>query len=605
MYRFRINPSTDNVVFSPANKVDLTKTNKKERNGNGAWYYEYSLGELIVNAKTSKSAYDYLIGLVQDELDSEEGNCAEHYLVVEKLKNHSWIVQYQGAFSIRDCEVDYNKCYVKFKTEVVDDYRCFLGNTDTDFNILTIPETVTLSSSLGLDFNIGFVFTFQKDSFPRIAPTTPAPYTGVYWFVDDQQFNDYVGTDDYYLNLWGYIWELTDCINGVPQPPTGNGDGTQWINWTEVTTGNECNPNGTTEWRLSMFANPGFNNYAQIGGFSLAAPASVAINSLLSKNTAGVYGPPTAYGVQYLGNPSVSLSFDNGVKLLDVIQRLVQNACPSIEFIQSTFFTALVNPVTNGPNYWRNPVLYQITDIKTPDSDENASRCFVTFDKLMGDLNKMFDLWWRIEDGLFILEHESYFSGVAPTDLSDIKGFERFTFIKDTMEGSREFVSRAQNNIDFVGMDIVYQRPCVNTERKTINLELLCADIDFIRSHPDDTPNDAVVIVARDGGVMIEQIGLIGGVLAANAPMSWANIHPNFHRHNANTLNGTINGSEGDVDETTFIQTVPTRESNIIVADCDVVIDEKKPIKTLLGVGQIDQLKINLQTGVSEIKYSL
>ena len=102
MYRFRINPATDNVEFSPSSKVDLTKTNKKEPNGNGAWYYEYSLSDIIVNAKTSKSAYDYLIGLVQDELVSEEGNCAEHYLVVEKLKNSSglWRIKELSAFVI-------------------------------------------------------------------------------------------------------------------------------------------------------------------------------------------------------------------------------------------------------------------------------------------------------------------------------------------------------------------------------------------------------------------------------------------------------------------------------------------------------------------------
>lgn len=601
MYRFRINPSTDNIEFTPSNRVDLTKTKKRESDGNGSWYYEYSLSDLIIDAKNSPEAYNYLKGLVDAELGSELGSCAEHYLVVERSKNYSWVVTYEGAFSIRDCEVDLNKCYIKFKTEVIDNYRCLLGKTDIDFNILTLPDTITLYGGGALPFNVGFVFTFQQDSGPIVKPFGGA-YPNMYFVVDSEAYASYYLGNDYVLYLWGYVWELTDCLNGNPVTPEGTG----WINWTQIQTGSPCAANGTTEWRRNFTADPGFLGIAEINGVNASSLAVVQANSLTALNgPAGVQGPPTNMGCNWATSTTVGGEFDNGVSLLDVVTALVQQACPLIEFVQSDFFSLSINPVTGQTNYWKDPALYQITDIKTPNSDQNASRCFVTFDKLMGDLNKMFDVWWRIKDGVFYLEHSSYFSGESPTDLTAIKGFERFTFKKDTLEGSREFVSRAQNNIDFVGRDITYTRPCVNTERKTINLELLCADIDFIRTYPDDAPNDAVVIIARDGSNIIEQNGIISGVLAPNAPMSWANIHPFFHRHNANTLNGTINGDPGEVDETTFIQTVPIRESNITIVDCDFDIDEYKPIQTLLGTGDIDELKIDLKTRVVNIKYSL
>jgi hypothetical protein len=280
----------------------------------------------------------------------------------------------------------------------------------------------------------------------------------------------------------------------------------------------------------------------------------------------------------------------------------------------SQFFSG-ENPITGDATY-ENLILFQITDVKYPTADQQASRAIITMKKLLSDLNKMFDVWWFVNnDGELVIEHRTTF--LEYPDMNDFttstKKFGTYSYNKDGLAGFKTYTTPAQSGIDFVGKQIEYSQPCTTSETESVNLELLCADVRYIIAYPDKTPDDAIVIVAcTTDNFVITSNGLISNTPVTNAPLSWANLHYLFHRHNAYTLTGKLNGQTSFEDETTFLRTIPLRQGKVSVQICDVdSVDVLWPVKTDLtryvgftSGGEIEEVKIDLDSCFAEITYS-
>lgn len=606
-YRYKIVNGATEVEFYPSNNIQLSK--KKQMTSFGAWYSENSLSDILITAKKSKQAYQYLNEIVINSADYSIDNCTLFYLIVEQqIGVTQWNVIFQGEFTLRNVTHDMDLCYFTIKVTEKSIMQCFLRGLDKEFNMLAVPgiQTVELSSTDTI-YSIGYAWTWQVETGTAVEPFPGTP-SGVYWVMDSVLFEDYSGSTDYRLYLWYYQTQVTYCVAGAAVPPDTTGT---WFNFTEQQTGNECGPDGLTEWRKIFGSDP-----LAVGLTSIVTSAEIPISSITANSlTAGlVSGPPTSYLAEINWGSIGTTTIPNGRSLIEVIDALAINACADVTALQCDFFKNDINYVTNSVEY-ASPVLFQITDIKYPSADVPASKAIITMRKLLSDLNKMFDLWWRVDDeGTLIIEHRTYFQSLelAENDFTNVDGYKKYQFSKDNLAGFRTYTSRAQSSIDFDGKPVEYAQPCVNSETENVSLELLCSDIRYITANPDTTPNDAIVIVATGGQEqVVTSIGKLSNVPTLNAPMSWANIHYWFHRHNAHTLNGTLNGQDNFGDETTFLRTIPLRTAKLNTKICDLSnVDILAPITTQLtealniAGGEIEDVKISLETCAAEINYS-
>ena len=606
-YRYRINPSTDDIIAKPSNQILLSR--KKQMTDAGGWYYENSISDVIINSRNSKEAYAYLRDLITTEIADETGACGDHVFVIEMLQNHGWVAKFTGTFTIRDIDTDLDLCALTLKITESSLVKCFEKHLDEEFNILSLPDSYT-SYQLPNDTiaTLGYEWTFETSdgSTTEPHPGTPA---GVYWIMDTEFFESYASGVDYTLYLWYFQFEVTNCIGGVAVPPDDTGT---WFNFTLQQTGEDCTPDGTTEWRKIFSTDPLAAGLTSINlEFSAESTSEIAANSITSGL---VSGPPNNYSaIINWGSVGVT-EIPNGRTLFSVFTHFVTR-CELLGSPDNQFWIKEgVSYVTGEENVYHQMRIHQITDVKYPTADTPASRAIITAKKFFADINKMFDVWWRIgEDGVFTWEHRSWFFdlGYTPTDLTTTTGFRKFKWLKDTQDGIKNFVSRAQSKTDFVGKPITYTQPCVSSESETINLELFSTDIGYIQQFPDKTPDDCLVLLAVNSSEIITLVdGKLTNTPVANAPLSWANLHHYFHRHNAYTKGGTVNGVSGFGEEPTFIRTVPLREARLVVKDCGLGLDPYAPIKTnlteALGIdsGEIEDMKINLAKHTAEITYT-
>lgn len=84
-----------------------------------------------------------------------------------------------------------------------------------------------------------------------------------------------------------------------------------------------------------------------------------------------------------------------------------------------------------------------------------------------------------------------------------------------------------------------------------------------------------------------------------NGYLSWVYLHPNFYSHDLPTRVVTLN------DETFYASGVVKSKKQTIEVPMSLEVEEKKLVKTSLGVGQIEKIVLNLhsRTGTIDLKY--
>lgn len=269
-----------------------------------------------------------------------------------------------------------------------------------------------------------------------------------------------------------------------------------------------------------------------------------------------------------------------------------------------------VNYVTGAPTKVANIFMFKKSDVKRPTATGNATIANVTFEKLMNDLVNMFNLKWRFENGVFVVEHVSFFSKGAGFDLTSskysawVKGKAKYSYDNSKIPQREEFTFMESSGADFVGLPIIYNSTCTasgskdNIEKHAV--EIITTDVQYCLSNPESDSNkvsdDGFVLMATytNGSVywVISESPILGGSTLNNS-LSWAHLHRDYHKHYRPLRRGIMNGQQ-----TEFLSVRPIKigEPITIPLCCTDNFNPDNSIKTVLGNGVVDKATFSFKT---------
>jgi hypothetical protein len=596
-YRIFISHGSDiTEVKQPLGKVSLSK--EKSSNDYGGYYWESKLSSFTIQRKLDSAAYDLLMSI-----ENSVYRCDPVYVELRRYVdtfNNQYNIEFRGEFSMNSCKFNIEHCKIEVSCREVSLYSCLNKNKDADYNFLSIENPITGSvfriSNL-LPFNMVGAVEYSSDDMSG-DPT---------W--DNLTLPGIIGGVPGSTTIYFRLYVVTECIGNVSQTPDA-GYGQTPEDWIPLL---ECFTLGDgsqyTKWVMYPPTYVGQYIVSQLSYID-TCPVTTAIGQITISGTCCSL-------VFTEGTPGYAVStIPNGRSLYKTILAVTSFAltdCPySISFAKSDFFLfnsdlveTTYNQVSGGLHYWKHPLLFQITDVKFPEASEQASIGMITFKKLMSDLYKMFKVvWWLESDGSNYwvrVEHESFAESLDVINLSNLKGFKAYNYLNENLPYSLKFSTPVQRNLDFVGSEIKFSPNCTNQEIESRNTDMLCADIDYIQSFPDNITNDAIVIVAADAdGNIWSTTGMLSNNSQVNAPMSWANLHDAFHRHGAHTPSGKLNNVDVD-----FVSTKRIKRQSLTAKNCDLYLHSFTMCETELGIGEINSITTEIHSCVSQIDVTL
>lgn len=209
-------PDASTFVLEPCNVYKF-----KYKLENDQVFYRKELdGEL----EFTGPSYNYLKALNDDPAR----RLSKHKLRCEINLDGTWAVLWNGFFSGNDTDFDECACRVKLSPSLEDAYTPILENWEKEFNLVDMPDPVSVHAPLFLPYQ--FMWAFKPTS------TTPPP--GQPWGVF---------FEDSYIKIWWSELRVTSCSAGSPMPPASG-------TWTMV--GDNCAANGTALYQRIPLASP-------------------------------------------------------------------------------------------------------------------------------------------------------------------------------------------------------------------------------------------------------------------------------------------------------------------------------------------------------------
>lgn len=263
--------------------------------------------------------------------------------------------------------------------------------------------------------------------------------------------------------------------------------------------------------------------------------------------------------------------------------------------------------------------------------DQAAQKAEVTFEQIMNMLRDCFRCYWFIDDNNRLrIEHISYFmSGMsyssknAQIDLTTkydkfnrkpvLYVQEETSYTKDDLNSRYEFGWMDDSSDIFEDIEIDMQSVYTQSDKtEEINSEVFSTDVDLMLYAPDKFSNDGfVLMMAKDGKVPIISVSDLRDdeynktytALPQNYLCSWLYLARYYMADMpAKTINYTrapsadayrVSGLKQFVNQDVKFQTQDT-------------IDLNMPIKTSVGLGLIDSMSTNIDTGMisATLKFS-
>ena len=315
-----------------------------------------------------------------------------------------------------------------------------------------------------------------------------------------------------------------------------------------------------------------------------------------------------------LGYEGTSTTIDNGVLLKDVLQLFVtQKFCPGIQVVSDFFQINPQNPsnvnyVTGAFTQTNNLVLFQKSDVKRANAYGNATKAEWTFEKLIEMLGTVFNVFYSVENGVFRLEHISWFSRNAGFNLTlpkyakFIKGKRNYTY--DIEDIPQKEIWKFKEQSGSWGAQIDYSNACAigsnKNNEKTYLVDELTTDVELCINNPSSDSN----VVEDAGFVMIATTHYNGNYYviteqSLNDSLSWPKLVRNYHFHNRPINKGDFNGVAS-----TFLSTKPFKKGDkiSIPIECGETFDPNNTILTELGVGVVEKAKFNLKTCMLDLE---
>lgn len=378
---------------------------------------------------------------------------------------------------------------------------------------------------------------------------------------------------------------------------------------------------------LNFTAPAGAGNYCYIVKETINCGCAtwIKIGSAIANGTVG-YFPP----IYWCFNPTATTIFYTRNRLFqEACEYVLQEMGCSFNTIYSDFFEW--NPIGDAPGYsagnnyvlvnqgfvdTTNKLRYlsisQKSDVLNPTSSNAATKGMLTFEKMTKIWRELFHCFWFVDSaGRFRVEHKSFFNNTLAFDstiaphATHNAAKRKYIYNKESMPKFERFQFSEALWTDFVGADIWYDSVCVNqdpdgnvSERGT--KDLLTTDLYALFIDPASANKVGFVLFCNDFDGTSYTVNLdagnISGVLIANAHLSWANLHVNFHKYDRVLTQGYMNNVL-----TTFNSTQKYKQQKDVVLNvcCDDEFDPTMSyIKTELGNGIISSAEQNTSNGI-------
>ncbi len=551
--------------------------------------------------------------------------CCEVKLLVEKKCSNlgidglrteqNWNVYWQGYFAHNSCDWNLSHCEVTVEVETDDAYRCLLYGMDDK---QTIFETLTYFERLECcKENVNLIAQGGSSCSPPCVGLLDALYDGGDDVVGFDNAQKIMPCDDSEFNEWQiekhqttqttftnepverfkicvtYIREVAitiDNSDGTPVEPSG-------INWVMR---NTLIYNGLPAHKWTRLPYGGiyyvFSSYTVVRDCAgLPCTRTWTVNFPDS--------PDSTNTQKYLG---------------DVANQLSKANCNQIGGFRSDFFeinapgdtpgyVAGTNYVTGLPSTVNNLRLQQLSaylTITTGTLDEITSD--ITLKEFLDSLKLMFNCKWFVDEAGYIrMEHISWFRRTVNVDTMDSyenklynKSKKHFKYDRTEIPLREQFESPYAGYKDFIGVDIKYNGACVNL-RKTVKYVVpkFSADLKYIREKGSDIKdfNSFLLLACDSSNDVITETGILTATDQLNGPLSWANLHDAYYRHDRYLIAGNMN----EMDTTFETAKKFKRQVPLIytAGNCCKAIDPLYDlVSSELGDGQIDKLEKSNRT---------
>lgn len=535
------------------------------------------------NIKFTGAAYKKLI-----RLEKSIYRCNTQNLTIEKNCNNSWDEIFSGSISLNSGEWDEDNCSVKLKFTEENSASCLQDNDGEAINLLDINNRYQINTTPG---NIKLEYLEFHDN--KVTAEEPERFVP-FWGGDPEELN----------NGWNYYDHLE---NVQKQSSTNNWQqirDTRWVR--EVILSNDI-----------IDDDPSWIPIGMDGGQYKYARYVQMFNQEWNEDQPEEFWTIYTYNSDFIGKKGTNMVLRNGVKLGDALNYFISTFCNGL-VIKSDFFQinpenqSNINYVTGKKSKVDNIFILQASDVKRPSATGLATKLMFDWERLTAALKNMFNVDWRVENGVLILEHVSFFPKVVGMDLtiSHRQYLNRkYTYKNDSIP-SKEVWKWAsdQSAGDFNGMPITYSSGCIVNKRqeKTYPIEDVYTDIQLAISNP---AADSKVV--NDEGVFFIAAGFDGsnyyvlqepGILSTpriNNTLALAQLHRDYHRYERSLPVGTMNGAL-----TEFITVKPTKQGNAfkIPLCCPTDFKPDDMVKTLLGDGVVNNATYSFRDSMLELE---
>ena len=514
--------------------------------------------------------------------------CTTQRLKVFRKCNAGEMLIFDGFFKLTEGDWDDDKCRVTLKFEKNTPDKCLKDNKSKKLNLLQLIQnkiTVKPSTANG---TIEYKNCFQD---------SPSGVSSDYW----------CGTGDPYEQNWTLVSYNEHSPDGVHYQVNNT--------WVREIIELNCGEVAPPEWVLVE------DNCGTTGKKKFAKQVMLydCVSDLTPIDENGAY--KSSMSCKILGYDSNTTTIDNGMHLTDVLNLFVSQFCADVQVVSDFFQINPQNPseinyVTGLKSQVNNLILFQKSDVKRPNATGNAWKAEWTFEKLMETLNILFNVSYSLENGVFRLEHISWFSKNAGLNLT-LPAFEKW------VKGKRKYSYdvgdipirenwKFKEAISYTGgwnAQIDYAGACAigsNKEaEKNYVVEELTTDVQLCLENPSSDSNVVedlgfvLIATKKYNGeyfIITEADATYGTRL--NNSLSFNKLVRRYHSHNRPLNKGVLNG-----DEITFITTKPIKKGEKLTVPlcCETTFDPNNTVTTELGVGIVDGAQFNLMAETLEL----
>lgn len=320
--------------------------------------------------------------------------------------------------------------------------------------------------------------------------------------------------------------------------------------------------------------------------------------------------------------------------LNSVIQKLLEAVGSNLSFSNDTehseFLYSTTNPLGSFPyldfnggsisTAYSGNLTYFITpksNIISANYDQPAARAEVTLDQVFKVLRDTLKLYWHVENGKLRMEHISWYqrggtygSNLIGTDITALVNprngkkwnfnQNKWEFDKEQMPERFEYGWMDDVTAPFQGHPIQIISNYVQEGRvEDLRVNGFTTDIDFVQSNPQEVSKDGFCLIStvmHEGKYKVPfisaNLGYNSEVVMQNGWLSWLALHNKYHVYDLPADRANINGT----DVTLYQNNTRQKKQEVSFPAKGFTIDPYKLVKTGLGNGIVDKLKIDMQS---------